>query len=57
VLEGMAESQVGEAVERTAIVTVDGDLVLAGLGVVLGNRYEIVALSADTVELEDVVAG
>jgi len=56
VLEGMAESQVGEAVERTAIVTVDGGLVLAGLGVVLGDRYEIVALSADSVELEDVVS-
>lgn len=56
VLRGMAESGEGEAIVRTAILSAGGDLVLASLGSRVGNRYEVVALTADSVELEDVVS-
>jgi hypothetical protein len=56
VLQGMAESTEGETVVRTAIVKAGGDLVLASIGTRIGDRYEVVALSADSVELEDTVA-
>jgi hypothetical protein len=56
VLQGMAESADGETVVRTAIVKAGGDLVLASIGTRIGDRYEVVALSADSVELEDTVA-
>ncbi len=54
-LQGMAESGEGEAIVRTAILSAGGELVLATLGMRVGNRYEVVALTADSVELEDVV--
>lgn len=56
VLEGMAETQEGERVVRTAILKADGELVLAGLGARVTGRYEVVALDADAVELEDLVS-
>ena len=56
VLQGMAESQDGEAVVRTAVVRAGPDLVLATLGTRIGERYEVVALSSDSVELEDLVS-
>lgn len=54
-LVGMAESRDGETVVRTAILRAGSDLVLAVLGTRVGGRYEVVAMSADTVELEDLV--
>jgi hypothetical protein len=56
VLQGMAESQDGEAVVRTAVVRAGPDLVLATLGTRIGERYEVVALSSDAVELEDLAS-
>jgi len=56
VLQGMAETQEGEGVVRTAILKADGELVLAGLGARVIGRYEVVALGADAVELEDLVS-
>ena len=55
-LQGMAESGEGDALVRTAILRADGELVLATLGSRVGDRFEVVALTADSVELEDVVA-
>jgi hypothetical protein len=57
VLQGMAESGKGEAVVRTAILSAGGELVLASLGTKVAGRYEVVALGAESVELEDVVSG
>jgi hypothetical protein len=53
VLQGMAESDDGEAIVRTAILRAGPELVLASLGMRVGDRYEVVALAADSVELED----
>jgi len=55
VLQGMAESGEGEAIVRTAILSAGGELVLASLGMRVGDRYDVVGLTADSVELEDVV--
>jgi hypothetical protein len=55
VLQGMAESTEGEAIVRTAILNAGGELILASLGTRVGTRYEVVALTADSVELENVV--
>ena len=55
VLQGMAESADGEGVVRTAILRAGSELVLASLGTRIGDRYEVVALHADSVELEDSV--
>ena len=55
-LQGMAESGEGDALVRTAILRADGELILASLGTRVGDRFEVVALSADSVELEDLVA-
>ncbi len=56
VLQGMAESQDGEAVVRTAVLRAGPDLVLATIGTRIGERYEVVALSSDAIELEDLVS-
>jgi hypothetical protein len=53
VLQGMAESQDGDSVVRTAILTADGDLVLATVGMAIGGRFQVVAIAADSIELED----
>jgi hypothetical protein len=55
VLQGMAESADGEIIVRTAILRAGSDLVLASLGTRVGSRYEVVALTADSVDLEDIV--
>jgi hypothetical protein len=55
VLQGMAESGEGDAAVRTAILSAGGELVLATLGTRVAGRYEVVALSADSVEFEDAV--
>lgn len=54
-LVGMAESRDGETVVRTAILRAGSELVLAVLGTRIGGRYEVVAMSADMVELEDLI--
>jgi hypothetical protein len=56
VLQGMAESGEGEATVRTAILRAGGELVLATLGMRVAGRYEVVALTTDSVDLEDIVA-
>jgi len=53
VLQGMAESADGEVIVRTAILRADGELVLASLGTRIGDRYQVVALDAGSVALED----
>ena len=55
VLQGMAESGEGDAVVRTAILSAGGELILATLGTRVAGHYVVVALTADSVELEDVV--
>ena len=55
-LQGMAESGEGDALVRTSILRADGELILASLGTRVGDRFEVVALTADSVELEDLVA-
>jgi len=55
VLQGMAESAGVESVVRTAILRAGSELILASLGTRVGDRYEVVALNADSVELEDTV--
>jgi hypothetical protein len=55
-LQGMAESGDGDALVRTAILRAGGELVLATVGSRVGDRFEVVALTADSVELEDLVA-
>jgi len=55
VLQGMAESQDGDTVVRTAILKADGELVLATVGMPIGGRFQVVAIAADRVELEDLV--
>ena len=55
VLQGMAESGEGEALVRTAILSAGGELVLAALGTRIAGRYDVVALTSDSVELEDII--
>ena len=39
----------------TAILKADGELVLATVGMPVGGRFQVVAIAADRVELEDLV--
>jgi hypothetical protein len=55
VLQGMAESRDGDTVVRTAILKAGGELVLATVGMAIGGRFQVVAIAADSVELEDLV--
>jgi hypothetical protein len=55
VLQGMAESLDGDTVVRTAILKADGELVLATVGMAIGGRFQVAAIAADSVELEDLV--
>jgi hypothetical protein len=57
VLQGMAESDEDGVLIRTAILRAGEELVLASIGTRIGGRYDVVALSADSVELEDSVSG
>jgi hypothetical protein len=54
-LQGMAESTEDGTVIRTAILRAGGELVLASMGTRVGDRFEVVALTAESVELEDLV--
>ncbi|MFO7695157.1 MAG: hypothetical protein R6V57_18890 [Vicinamibacterales bacterium] len=56
VLQGMAESEEDGVMVRTAILRAGGELVLASIGMRIGDRFDVVALSADSVELEDTVS-
>ena len=55
-LQGMAETGEGDTAVRTAILRAGGELVLASLGTRVADRYDVVALTADSVEMEDLVA-
>jgi hypothetical protein len=55
VLQGMAESADGETIVRTAILRAGSELVLVTVGMRVADRYDVVALTADSVELEDTV--
>ena len=61
VLQGMAESRDGETVVRTAILSVSRELVFATLGSTVGStvsgRFTVVALTAESVELEALQGG
>ena len=57
VLQGMAESEQDGVLVRTAILRAGDELVLASIGMRIGGRYDVMALSADSVELEDTVSG
>ncbi|MEK6629935.1 MAG: hypothetical protein AABY89_04280 [Acidobacteriota bacterium] len=56
-LEGMAETRVGDEVRRTAIMTTGGAVVLATIGTELSGRYKVIAIGADSVDLDDVRGG
>jgi hypothetical protein len=57
----MAESRDGETVVRTAILSVSRELVFATLGSIVGStvsgRFTVVALTAESVELEALQGG
>jgi hypothetical protein len=55
VLQGMAESANGEGIVRTAILRAGSELVLVTVGMRVADRYDVVALTAESVELEDTV--
>ena len=55
VLQGMAESADGETIVRTAILRAGSELVLATVGTRVADRYDVVAVTAESVELEDTV--
>jgi hypothetical protein len=57
VLQGMAESAEGDTVVRTAILRAGGDLVFATMGTRVAGRYDVVALTSDSVEVQDLADG
>jgi hypothetical protein len=56
-LTGVAERKVGEAIERTAILSGNDQLHYAKPGARLLGRYEVTAVGADAVELRDADTG
>lgn len=52
-LVGVAEARDGEASVFTAVINVDGDVVLARHGDVVAGRFRVVRISADAVSLEE----
>jgi hypothetical protein len=56
-LQGMAESREGEATVRTAILSADGELVFATVGATIAGRYTVLALHAESADLEDARSG
>jgi hypothetical protein len=52
-LVGVAESSSGDAMERTAILTVEGRLVLAKEGEAVESRYRVERVAAEAAELTD----
>jgi hypothetical protein len=57
VLQGVAESREGEGIVRTAILSVDGELVFATAGATIGGRFTVLAVTADSVDLEALQGG
>jgi hypothetical protein len=51
-LQGMAESREGEATVRTAILSVNGEMIFATIGTAVAGRFTVVGMAADSVELE-----
>lgn len=57
-LVGVAESSTADGLVRTAMMTSEsGDLIMAVSGQRILGRYDIIAIHADAVELEDVQTG
>lgn len=52
-LVGMAEQAEGDSTVRTAVIAAFGDVYLVRVGDRLGERYEVAAVGADTVEVLD----
>ena len=52
-LLGVAEHSVGANPRRTAILTVEGDLLLVTEGESFGGRYRLARVGADVAEIED----
>jgi hypothetical protein len=52
-LIGMAETRHGESIIRTAIISGAGDVHLVAVGDRVNNRFTVVAIGADAVELRD----
>jgi len=57
VLVGMAESHQGDATVRTAVIRAGSDIVLAGVGAFVTGRFTVVALTADSADLDDTQGG
>ena len=57
VLQGMAESREGEATVRTAILSVNGEMVFATLGATVDGRFTVVGITGDSVDLEAMGGG
>ncbi|MEW5981624.1 MAG: hypothetical protein AB1806_04560 [Acidobacteriota bacterium] len=51
-LVGIAETRNGGATVRTAVISVDGEVVLAGEGALIGGRYRVARVEYDAVHLE-----
>jgi len=56
-LTGVAEQQKGDAMERTAILTGNGQMYFAKVGDRVVGRYEVTAVGADAVELREMEGG
>ena len=55
-LAGIAENDAGGTITRTAIVSADGQVFLAREGEIFADRYRVVRIGADAVELRDETA-
>ena len=56
-LTGVAEQKKGDAMERTAILTGNGQMYFAKVGDRVVGRYEVTAVGADAVELRELESG
>jgi len=56
-LTGVAEQKNGDVMERTAILTGDGQMYFAKVGERVVGRYEVTAVGADAVELRELDGG
>ena len=57
-LVGVAEDQGPQGAKRTAILSDDGEgMFMAGVGEMVGSRYQVQAIGADVVELKDLSTG
>ena len=57
VLQGMAASREGEATVRTAILSVNGEMVFATMGAAVAGRFTVVGITDESVELEALGGG